>query len=113
MTRDGILRAVSLAFVVLPAWAFDMTAELMRLASEGRGPRFTDFWMTQVLLSVGSWAYLVPVCAAGLLWWRKVPGSGRDATPVVLVVYFLLASMLWTIAVAGFIEPLANPEAVI
>lgn len=51
----------------------------MQLVVEGHSVRFADFWMTQVLLGVGNWVYLVPLLAASLLALRTMPGTGPSA----------------------------------
>ncbi|MFA9462449.1 hypothetical protein [Thiohalorhabdus methylotrophus] len=111
--KDRALRSAGLVLVLLPAAVFHQVAGILRVAAEGYGPFFTDFWMTQTLLTIGAWVYAVPAAAAGLLWFKEMPGSGRSATPVVLFVYFLLSSGLWAIAALGTIEPVFNPEAAI
>ncbi|WP_373657242.1 hypothetical protein [Thiohalorhabdus methylotrophus] len=113
MDKDRALRSAGLVLVLLPAAVFQQVAGTLRVVSEGHGPFFTDFWMTQVLLSTGAWVYVVPAAAAGLLWLKEIPGSGRSATPAVLFVYFSLSSALWAIAALGTIEPVFNPEAAI
>jgi hypothetical protein len=113
MNTDIILRIVAWLLVFVPAWFFHMASNFIHLVAEGRGSLFTSFWMTQVLMSVGAWAYSVPILAAGLLWFRTLPGSTRSATPLVLLTYSLLASALWITGTLGTVEPIASPKAVI
>lgn len=113
MGQERILRVAAWALLLPPAAVFHAGGHSIRLAGEGRGSLFTDFWMTQALLAIGAWVYVVPVLAAGLLWLTRVPGSERSATPTVLFVYYVVASALWAIAAMGTLEPIFNPEAAI
>jgi hypothetical protein len=113
MKADMVLRITALGLVLVPAWVFHNTSNFIHLVAEGRSVLFTSFWMTQILMGVGAWVYCVPVLATGLLWFRTLPGSTRSATPLVLLAYFLLASVLWAISTLGAIEPIASPKAVL
>lgn len=56
---------------------------------------------------------LVPASAVDLVRVRTLPVSDRSATSLVLLIYFILASVLWLISALGTIEPLGSPEAVL